>query len=111
MNHDSDAGGKAMEAKIENEARLKAKIEELERRLKVAETAVAAADATRTQLLAEVAHRLRTPLAGLTLWIKLLEAESDPARWREGLDAIRTCAEEQHKLLDRLVASENDFPP
>lgn len=80
---------------------LRAKVRELEGRLEAA----AAAEAALDRFFATVSHELRTPLAAMTLWIKLLEEqnEPDPARWQEGLEAIRTCAEEQQKLIDDLM--------
>lgn len=65
-----------------------------------------AANAAKDHFLATVSHELRTPLAAMMLWTKLLEdndAAADPTRLREGLDAIRSCAEEQHELIEDLL--------
>lgn len=100
--------GEPLAARLAREnALLRAKMEELERRLEAATAAAAAARAGQERFFAGVSHQLRTPLSAMTLWIKLLEEENarSPDRWREGLGAIRTCIEEQQKLLDDLLAS------
>jgi two-component system, chemotaxis family, CheB/CheR fusion protein len=64
------------------------------------------ANAAKDHFLATVSHELRTPLAAMMLWTKLLEDNDDapnPARLREGLGAIRACAEEQHQLIEDLL--------
>lgn len=76
-----------------------------EEALKEAKAAAEAANAAKDQFLATVSHELRTPLAAMLLWTKLLEEQNEPGpeRVREGLEAIRNCAEEQQELIEDLV--------
>lgn len=76
-----------------------------EEALKEAKAAAEAANASKDHFLATVSHELRTPLAAMMLWTKLLEEqqEYDEDRLREGLEAIRNCAEEQQELIEDLV--------
>ncbi|MEO7412098.1 MAG: ATP-binding protein [Opitutaceae bacterium] len=76
-----------------------------EEALRAAKAAAEAANAAKDHFLATVSHELRTPLAAMMLWTKLLEEQSEPSpdRLREGLEAIRNCAEEQQELIEDLV--------
>jgi signal transduction histidine kinase len=64
-----------------------------------------AAKTANDHFLATLAHELRTPLAGIMLWTKLLREQSAPSpdEIREGLEAIQTCAAEQLELIEGLV--------
>ncbi|MEO6567148.1 MAG: chemotaxis protein CheB, partial [Opitutaceae bacterium] len=76
-----------------------------EEALREAKAAAEAANAAKDHFLATVSHELRTPLAAMMLWTKLLEEQNEPSadRLREGLEAIRNCAEEQQELIEDLV--------
>jgi PAS domain S-box-containing protein len=76
-----------------------------EEALKEAKAAAEAANAAKDHFLATVSHELRTPLAAMMLWAKLLEEQNQPSpeRVREGLEAIRNCAEEQQELIEDLL--------
>jgi len=54
---------------------------------------------------AEGSHELRTPLSAMLLRTTMLEEDLGPeaGRVREGLSVIRSCAEEQQKLIEDLV--------
>jgi two-component system CheB/CheR fusion protein len=70
-----------------------------------AKRAAETANEAKDHFLATVSHELRTPLAAMMLWTKLLEEQNEPDldRVREGLEAIRNCAEEQQELIEDLV--------
>ncbi len=76
-----------------------------EEALHQAKAAAEAANQAKDHFLATVSHELRTPLAAMLLWSKLLDDEriADPERLREGLEAIRKCAEEQQELIEDLL--------
>ena len=62
------------------------------------------ASRTKDQLLAVVSHELRTPLNAILGWGQLLTAGPvDPARLRQGLDAIVRSARHQSQLVDDLL--------
>lgn len=63
------------------------------------------ANASKDHFLATVSHELRTPLSALLLWAKMLTdgPAMTPAQVREGLEAIKKCAEEQRELIEDLV--------
>lgn len=73
--------------------------------LKAAKEAAEDANASKDHFLATVSHELRTPLSALLLWAKMLTdgPELSPAHRREGLEAIKKCAEEQRELIEDLV--------
>jgi two-component system, chemotaxis family, CheB/CheR fusion protein len=76
-----------------------------EEALKQAKASAEEANAAKDYFLATVSHELRTPLAGMMLWTKLLEdlPETRTPKLREGLEAIRNCAEEQQQLIEDLL--------
>ena len=51
-----------------------------------------------------VAHELRTPLAGIRALAEYGLAQSDPARWREQLQAIAASEARASALVDKLLA-------
>ena len=61
---------------------------------------------SKEEFLHKLAHDLRTPLSALQLWIKVLTEGDDelPLSVREGLEAIRQCADEQQTLVKNLVS-------
>lgn len=62
--------------------------------------------ASRQEFLHQLSHDLRTPLSALQLWIKVItEGDDDlPPHVRDGLEAIRQCANEQDTLVKNLVS-------
>ncbi|MEO6875750.1 MAG: HAMP domain-containing sensor histidine kinase [Opitutaceae bacterium] len=84
---------------------LAARVRELEAVIQGLQPAVAAqADLARDEFLVNASHELRTPLLGMLLWTNLLLEQADitPAM-REGLDAIKSCAEEQQTMIGELA--------
>ena len=73
--------------------------------LNEAKEAAEEANASKDHFLATVSHELRTPLSALLLWTKMLTdgPAMTPAQMREGLEAIKKCAEEQRELIEDLV--------
>ncbi len=70
-------------------------------------SATASSTATINQeFLHKLSHDLRTPLAALQLWIKVISEGDDeiPESVRDGLEAIRQCADEQQKLIAGLIS-------
>ena len=63
------------------------------------------ANESKDHFLSNVSHELRTPLSAMMLWSHMLLNQKDPtaAQLREGLQAIRACAEEQRALIEDLV--------
>ncbi len=56
------------------------------------------------QFLAMLSHELRTPIASILVWAKMLrEKRCDPAEQEEGLEVIERSAEAQTQLLDDLL--------
>jgi two-component system CheB/CheR fusion protein len=56
------------------------------------------------QFLAMLSHELRTPIASILVWAKMLrEKKCDPAELEEGLEVIERSAEAQTQLLDDLL--------
>ena len=54
--------------------------------------------------MTNVSHELRTPLSAILLWTKILsDKEGLPQEFKEGLQAIKECAEEQHALIEYMV--------
>jgi signal transduction histidine kinase len=75
-----------------------------EKKLALAAHASQAAEQAGAEALSRAAHQLRTPLAGMMLWTKLLEEQpaANAAQRREALQAIRSCVEEQMAIIDAL---------
>ena len=63
-------------------------------------------DAT-DRLLSSLAHELRTPLSAILLWVKVLSEQEklSEREMRDGLQAIRDCAQEQCAMIDDFVDS------
>jgi len=63
------------------------------------------ANEAKDHFLATVSHELRTPLASIILWAGLLKENklTEPGQLSEAIDAIKSCAEEQHELIEDLV--------
>jgi two-component system CheB/CheR fusion protein len=56
------------------------------------------------QFLAMLSHELRTPIASILVWARMLrEQKCDPAEHEEGLEVIERSAEAQTQLLDDLL--------
>jgi signal transduction histidine kinase len=54
--------------------------------------------------MTNVSHELRTPLSAILLWTKILsDKEGLTQEFKEGLQAIKECAEEQHALIESMV--------
>jgi signal transduction histidine kinase/ActR/RegA family two-component response regulator len=62
------------------------------------------ANTIKDQFLATVSHELRTPLSAILLWSGLMSTSRlDPARTRDGLQAIQHSAELQSRLIEDLL--------
>jgi signal transduction histidine kinase len=57
------------------------------------------------QSIAELAHELRESLSTIMLWEQILRASDDAKLRVQALDAIRDCAREQARVIDRLTAA------
>lgn len=77
---------------------------------RLSETAPASTATVQTaitqEFLHKLSHDLRTPLSALQLWIKVIsEGEEEiPPGIRDGLEAIRECADEQQRLIASLIS-------
>jgi PAS domain S-box-containing protein len=72
--------------------------------LRVAKEAADAANRAKDEVLAAVAHDLRTPLGAIGLWARLLKspAAPDPERL-EAVEAIEEAVRLQHRLIEDLL--------
>jgi signal transduction histidine kinase len=61
------------------------------------------ANATKDRFLAATSHELRTPLSAILMWSDVLTQQHLPDVSREGVEAIRRCAEAQKRLVDDLL--------
>ncbi|MDR3100705.1 MAG: sensor histidine kinase [Paraburkholderia sp.] len=55
------------------------------------------------RFIADAAHQMRTPIARLDAQIELLSGETDPARYAQGLDALRTTCSDVGRLTGQLL--------
>jgi len=55
------------------------------------------------RFIADAAHQMRTPIARLDAQIELLSGETDPARYAQGLDALRTTCADVGRLTGQLL--------
>ena len=63
-----------------------------------------AANESKDLFLATVSHELRTPMTAILGWLQLLDVpQLDPATRGEGMDAIRSAARVQARLVDDLL--------
>jgi two-component system sensor histidine kinase TctE len=60
--------------------------------------------AAQREFAGNVAHELRTPLAGIRALAEYGLAQSDPARWREQLQAVLLSQQRASRLVDQLLA-------
>jgi signal transduction histidine kinase len=68
-----------------------------------ARAAAEKANAAKDRFLAVTSHELRTPLAAIIMWSDLLTHQDLPKEAREGVFAIRRCAEAQRRLVEDLL--------
>lgn len=62
------------------------------------------------RFIADAAHQLRTPLAGLKAQIELAQRQRDPAALNDFLPALRTSAERMSRLVGQLLALARNGP-
>jgi signal transduction histidine kinase len=66
-------------------------------------TCAQALDARR-QTIADLSHKLRTPLSTMVTWLEILQDErATESILREGLEVIRLSVQAQIKILDELA--------
>jgi PAS domain S-box-containing protein len=72
--------------------------------LRVAKEAADAANRAKDEVLAAVAHDLRTPLGAIGLWLRLLQLPDQPDVERvQAIEAIEDAVRLQHRLIEDLL--------